>query len=635
MSQVLEYERAMIRHDSGEIRDKGNWGVDPTHYDFSWWTDIGNGSSDARDAFARADVHAQLYALRIVPAPGIYRIASNLTLTSSCALNPGVRLKPASGVTVTVNGPLAVDAHQCFDTSLGGTITLGGGATERVYVEWWGAVGDGATDDKSAIQAAINALPSGGGTIRLRHRSYGIASGLVIDRAGTVFDGDSGGLYTSDQVVGLKALTGFTGDAMLEIGVTSGSSSRHNIILRRLNLWGNALSGSFDGIRDYRGNNAFVMEDVVVNDVPGIGFYAPETEVSPNDGQLVHGYFRNIKCRSCGTGARFYKCNAVDVAGWSINGSTNVGLEIIRGNGQSWSGLSVEGSGKQGIYIDALSGADRVQGITLVGPRLEGNNTLGTTTGAIYVGVRARGVTITSPYLFSDAVGIYCDGEGVTVTAPHFNSLSVYGLEVGASANDVQLIGYDADAIGSGAAYGGAGSVGELVVIQSGNIEQVQQILPGANVSVNLAGATNGRGARITTFAKEASLVDVTPTTVFTVTHTANGVYGFEALLLISDRASGSTNSSAKVMKVAFVIVRDSGGSVARSAVTEVYETASAAVTGAQSDIGAVTVTLNAVSADVTEVQVDADVTGAAAHVLKASGEITQVYSLTTQAVAS
>lgn len=48
------------------------------------------------------------------------------------------------------------------------------------YVEQFGAKGDGVTDDAAAINAAINALPNRGGTVRLRAKTYAVGSTINI-----------------------------------------------------------------------------------------------------------------------------------------------------------------------------------------------------------------------------------------------------------------------------------------------------------------------------------------------------------------------------------------------------------------------------------------------------------------------
>lgn len=69
-------------------------------------------------------------------------------------------------------------------------VTAGGARWKRIItnrvvnVQWFGAVGDGSTDDASAIQAAIDAIPAEGGTLLLPPTSafYALeSSGLVVE----------------------------------------------------------------------------------------------------------------------------------------------------------------------------------------------------------------------------------------------------------------------------------------------------------------------------------------------------------------------------------------------------------------------------------------------------------------------
>ena len=53
-----------------------------------------------------------------------------------------------------------------------------------VNVKWFGAKGDGSTDDTAAIQAAIDALPGGGGTVSLPGGTYNISSATEMRATG-------------------------------------------------------------------------------------------------------------------------------------------------------------------------------------------------------------------------------------------------------------------------------------------------------------------------------------------------------------------------------------------------------------------------------------------------------------------
>jgi hypothetical protein len=112
---------------------------------------IADGTTDARAAIAAADAAGP-----VKLPPGTYVVASNLTLTKKITFLPGAKLKPASGVTITLDdGYVANNEQHVFDISDGGVIVL----TKKhpVTVENWGAVGDGTADDSIPGQAALDA----------------------------------------------------------------------------------------------------------------------------------------------------------------------------------------------------------------------------------------------------------------------------------------------------------------------------------------------------------------------------------------------------------------------------------------------------------------------------------------------
>ena len=87
--------------------------------------------------------------------------------TASCHIlfYPNGIIQPASGQTVTLTGTITAALQQIFDLSLGGTVNLNA-STPALYPQWWGAKGDGATNDTSAIRAATtSACGAGGGTV--------------------------------------------------------------------------------------------------------------------------------------------------------------------------------------------------------------------------------------------------------------------------------------------------------------------------------------------------------------------------------------------------------------------------------------------------------------------------------------
>ncbi len=97
-----------------------------------------------------------------IPA-GTWSINANFTIPANVTLKPerGAVLTVATGMTLTINGPLDARPYQIFSCAGTGKVVFGNGSTPEVHPEWWGAIGDGSVDCTAAIQAAFNSLPAG------------------------------------------------------------------------------------------------------------------------------------------------------------------------------------------------------------------------------------------------------------------------------------------------------------------------------------------------------------------------------------------------------------------------------------------------------------------------------------------
>ena len=153
----------------------------------------GDGATDDRADIAAALVGAaggDLY----FPA-GIYRISGALTLTAgvNCIFANGAALKPDNGVEVTVAGEVQAGNWRIFDVSAAGTFDTG--ALARSNIKWFGAAGDGSTDDTAAVQAAIDS--AGGANTHVFHvpgGTYILTDTLNMD-AFTFATGSYDGIY--------------------------------------------------------------------------------------------------------------------------------------------------------------------------------------------------------------------------------------------------------------------------------------------------------------------------------------------------------------------------------------------------------------------------------------------------------
>ena len=98
---------------------------------------------------------------------GTYAIAADKTVTTHLVVPKGVIYEIATTKTLTISVPFEVGLCQVFDCMGTGKVVFKSGATERIPVQWFGALGDNATDDSAGINAAAtSAAASGTGSLR-------------------------------------------------------------------------------------------------------------------------------------------------------------------------------------------------------------------------------------------------------------------------------------------------------------------------------------------------------------------------------------------------------------------------------------------------------------------------------------
>ena len=135
------------------------------------WSGVAARPSYAADSVARNGVnddYAYLAAdddealamdggLPLMLRSGIHRVGSNLTIDSPVWFLPGAVIKPDGGVTVTLAGGIVnAPMSQIFDGTAGGAVFPE--KVDVIYPEWWGATGDGVTDDTDAVAAAVEVV---------------------------------------------------------------------------------------------------------------------------------------------------------------------------------------------------------------------------------------------------------------------------------------------------------------------------------------------------------------------------------------------------------------------------------------------------------------------------------------------
>ena len=155
---------------------------------------VGDGVANDAAAFTAAGLAASYIE---VPS-GTYNIATDITITKPLVFTGGV-ISVASGHTLTLNGTSAPASAQIFDPAAGGAVEFEK-APPEIYPEWWGATGDGTTDDAASFNACFDSLVNSGGGVRLSACTYKVGSPVNVS-AKTIVSGAGCGIAEEGATV--------------------------------------------------------------------------------------------------------------------------------------------------------------------------------------------------------------------------------------------------------------------------------------------------------------------------------------------------------------------------------------------------------------------------------------------------
>lgn len=167
--------------------------------------------------------------------PSTQTLAASLTIPAnvSVVFLGGGRIDKASAYTLTVNGHLSAPLKQIFLGFSAGNVTFGA-ANPIAYVEWFGATGNGTTDDTDSINQAMNAVSGSHGIVQLSDRTYGVSTSSSIT-------------FPSGQRVWLRG-TGRRGATLKALGaypvLVLPSSAENYVEISHVNLNGNSQGGT-------------------------------------------------------------------------------------------------------------------------------------------------------------------------------------------------------------------------------------------------------------------------------------------------------------------------------------------------------------------------------------------------------
>jgi len=222
---------------------------------------------------------------------------------------------------------------------------------ELISVKDFGAVGDGLTNDLTAIQNAIAAL-SGGGTLYFPAGNYFVTGKIEITANGVSILGDGRGATT----ITTNALTGDIIAVGSSISITRSNTISNltiNSVVARTDGASIHVAGAkattidnveirngFDGIRvtSYGNQAQTVINNVLIENSTffGIGMVFGETNNVCNE-----VFITQVTIADCWYGVKFFLCSGFYSSNVSIYTSRNVGVAMEPNAGQSIYGLQL------------------------------------------------------------------------------------------------------------------------------------------------------------------------------------------------------------------------------------------------------------------------------------------------------
>jgi len=267
---------------------------------------VADGTTNDRTALLDADAAATAEGgIAVTLTPGVYAVASNVTFANHVKFMDGARLKPASGVVITVsNGFTADAARHVFDISAGGSFVIQ--KASQLSAVNFGADPTGAVDSTTRLNAFFAAIAANDCGLAICNGTFATS--------GTVYVGATTGEGATKNVEGAMTINC---SGAVDVAVYF----RRNYYLMwkglvRVNGAGGAVytnrtvtTGVF-----FRGTNFSHFDGFYVQNMKGDGFVLDSTPGGNQfDNFTYSNNFGNITCTTCGSAAlRDYDYLGVD-----------------------------------------------------------------------------------------------------------------------------------------------------------------------------------------------------------------------------------------------------------------------------------------------------------------------------------
>lgn len=348
---------------------------------------------------------------------GTVRIASSLTIPSTVSVSyaHGAKWSIDSGQTLTING-LMPDAPYSQIFSGSGTVAFGTGV-KTLYSEWWGAAGDGTTNDRTALNAALTAASGNGAVVQLLARTYRCAAvGLF---SNSVLRGAGMGSTI------LKQVNSFSGSGATPMVLRSSNQAVaiNNVLVEDLTIDGNKASqsggtgdGNAQGIRIDGWTNFTIRNCLIQNCwtdgiyITGLSGGATQGYSGLIEGCVIAASRRNNVSVVCGKEISFVGCTLKSASGIA----PQAGIDIEPNSGQTAEGIILEACH---IFSNAGNG--------VAFHNNSGTNQYHTVRGC-YITANAGGVTL------ADCTNIHVQGN---------NIVSNSGIGVNLDSGSVAVVG--------------------------------------------------------------------------------------------------------------------------------------------------------------------------------------------------